>query len=184
MSRTADASLQDRILDIALALLRLHGENGVTMRAVAEAADTTTPTLYSRFPNKDALLLALALRERDRYVTSQTRRKSLEDAARGYLDWAAGHPHEYRLIYGTNWPKVLSAESGRPGLRWTQEQFAKRFGGKPEQYETLTNSLWLVLHGASDLLSQKSSGEAVKYVRREALAACDRLIRSAPHLRT
>ena len=183
MSRTPDGSLRERLLDVALTLLRVQGENGVTMRSVAESAGTTTPTVYNRFRSKDELLLALALRERDRYVERQARRKSLEDAVVGYLDWAVGHPHEYALIYGPKWSLVLSAESGRPGLRWTDEQLAKRHGGEPEQYVGVTSALWLLLHGAAQLLTQQSKGPSAAFVRRHAIAACERIIKNAKNLR-
>ncbi len=183
MPRTPDENLRERLLDVALALLRAQGEQGVTMRSVAEAAGTTTPTVYSRFQSKDDLMLALAIRQRERYVKWQSRRRSLEDAAVGYLDWAVEHPHEYKLIYGPHWARVLSAESGRPGLRWTQEQFAKRHGGKPEDYEDVTAAVWLLLHGAADLLTQQAAGPSAEYVRRRTMEACGRIIKRAPLLR-
>jgi AcrR family transcriptional regulator len=179
MSRTQNENLRNRILDVALLLLRLHGEDGVTMRAVAEAAETTTPTLYNRFPNKGALLVALAHRERTRYVEAQSKKKSLEDAARGYLEWAAKHPYEYRLIYGPRWARVLSEESGRPGMRWAQHQFALRFGGKDKDYGRITAALWLMLHGAASLLTSQPKGPEAEFVRNQCLTSCMKLIKTA-----
>ncbi len=179
MSRTADAELKNRILDVALTLLRVHGEKGVTLRDVARAAGTTTPTVYKRFPDKESLLLAIAMRERESYVQRQAHVKSLEEAATLYLDWAMHHPHEYGLIYGPNFPRIFSAESGRPGLRWSQEQFARRYGGDPADYEAVIAGLWLMLHGAASLLSQESRGPAARYIREQCLIACDQIIRSA-----
>ncbi|HEX6880519.1 MAG TPA: TetR/AcrR family transcriptional regulator [Terriglobales bacterium] len=183
MSRTADAHLADRILDVALTLLRLRGEDGVTLRAVAEAAGTTTPTIYKRYRDKEALMVALALRERDKYVKRQSRQKTLEAAIEGYLDWATDHPHEYWLIYGPKWPRVLSDERGRPGLEWTDQQLAKRFGGKPEQYRVVTTALWLLLHGAASLITQQANGDDSSRIREESVAACRRVLLSAKILR-
>ena len=182
MSRTPDESLRERLLDVALTLLRVQGEQGITMRSVADSAGTTTPTVYKRFRSKEELLLALAMRERDRYVARQARRKSLEDAVQGYLEWAVSHPHEYALIYGPQWSLILSAESRRPGLRWTAEQLAKRHGGKPDDYQEITSALWLLLHGAAHLLTQQSKGPNAAYVRRQAFAACERIIKNAKNL--
>ncbi len=182
MPRTPDGQLKDRILDVALTLLRVYGQAGVTLRAVAEAANTTTPTIYKRFRDRNELMIALALRERDRYVERQSRARSLEAAVAGYLDWAIHHPHEYALIYGPYWPKVFSPESGRPGLQWTQEQFAARYGGGPEQYREIVSGLWLLLHGAASLLSQDPANPAAKYVREQCIEACSRIIRNAKSL--
>lgn len=184
MSRTQDEKLRDRILDVAVTLLSMNGEQGVTMRAVAQAANTTTPTVYSRFPDKEALLLALAARERDRYVVRQSRRKmSLEDAARSYLEWAVSHRYEYRLIHGELWPHVLSVPSGRLNGKWVQQQLAARFGGHADDYESVSAALWLVLHGTASLLTQQPTGPEAKYVRHLCLTACDRIIKSARLLR-
>ena len=65
MPPIADKHLEERILKAALRLWRKRGEDGLTLRAVAEEADTTTPTLYKRFRNKEALRLALAYRFRE-----------------------------------------------------------------------------------------------------------------------
>ena len=179
MSRIPDSQLKERILDVALTLLRVHGEAGVTLRAVAKAANTTTPTVYKRFRDKAALLLALAMRERDRYVERQSRKTSLESAASGYLDWAIRHPHEYGLIYGSQWPKVFSEKTGRPGLRWTQEQFAARYGGKSEDYEEVVSALWLLLHGTASLLIQDHANTTARYVREKCLKAAEQIIANA-----
>ncbi len=182
MSRTPNGELRDRILDVALTLLRLHGEDGVTLRAVAKAAGTTTPTVYNRFRDKGELLVALALRQRDRYVERQSGAKSLEAAAAIYLDWASRNPHEYGLIYGLSWFQVFSPETGRPGLRWAQEQFAARYGGYPQEYEEVVTSLWLLLHGAASLLSQNPTHPLAKYVREQCLLSCNRIISSGKFL--
>lgn len=183
MARTPDEHLKERILDVAQGLLRAQGEKGITLRAVADAAGTTTPTVYKRFPNKSAILLALALRARDRYVKRQSQRKSLRSAAEGYLEWAIQHPHEYQLIYGHNWPKVFAIEMGRPGLDWTQEKLAELHGGNPKDYELLAATLWMLLHGTASLLSQQPTGPTSDEVRRKCLVACDRLLEDPSVLR-
>jgi AcrR family transcriptional regulator len=181
MSRTPDAQLRERILDVAQGLLRSQGEKGLTLRAVADAAGTTTPTVYKRFPDKAAILVALALRERERYVRRQAKRRTLEGAAAGYLDWAIQHPHEYQLIYGPHWHQVFSEETGRPGRQWAQEKLAARHGGKPADYDLVATALWMLLHGAASLLCQQPTGPTAGQIREQCLAACDRILEKAPH---
>ncbi len=182
MARTPDHQLKDRILDVAHVLLQEKGEQGVTLRAVADAAGTTTPTVYKRFPDKSAILLALALRERDRYVKRQSQRRSLKSAAEGYLDWAIQHPHIYQLIYGRHWPNIFSEESGRPGLKWTQDQLAAHHGGESDDYALVAASLWLLLHGAASLLVQQSSGKTAEQIRKQCLETCNRILDKAGEL--
>jgi len=56
--------LESRILDAAYRMWSERGEHALTMRAVASASGTTTPTLYERFSNKDDLLSVLRRRAR------------------------------------------------------------------------------------------------------------------------
>jgi AcrR family transcriptional regulator len=183
MARTPDEHLKDRILDVAQGLLRAEGPKGITLRAVADAAGTTTPTVYKRFPDKTAILLALALRARQRYVKRQSQRKSLLSAAEGYLDWAIENPHEYQLVYGPYWTQVFAIEMGRPGLDWTQAKLADLYGGEPQEYELMGIALWMLLHGAASLLSQQPTGKTPAEIRRKCLAACDRLLENPNILR-
>ena len=65
MPRTPDPELEDRIVTAAMRLLDRGGESAITMRAVAQEAGTTTPTLYERFPDRVALLHGVAKRGTD-----------------------------------------------------------------------------------------------------------------------
>ena len=60
MPREADPQLEERILEAARKLWHKGGEKILTMRAVARAAGTTTPTLYERFKDKREILHALS----------------------------------------------------------------------------------------------------------------------------
>jgi len=59
MPRTADPKLPHRILKAADALWQSGGEEAVTIRGVAAQAATTTPTVYSYYADREALLTAL-----------------------------------------------------------------------------------------------------------------------------
>jgi AcrR family transcriptional regulator len=62
MPRHADEKLEGRILDAAQILWVNGGDQALTMRAVAKAAGTTTPSLYQRFPSKGDIRQALRRR--------------------------------------------------------------------------------------------------------------------------
>jgi AcrR family transcriptional regulator len=47
---------RDRILEAARELISKHGYGNLTMRALAEAADITVPTIYNLIGNKDAVV--------------------------------------------------------------------------------------------------------------------------------
>jgi AcrR family transcriptional regulator len=56
------AARRDHLLDLADDLVERHGVAGVTMAALAEAADYAPASLYTYFPSRSALLAALQQR--------------------------------------------------------------------------------------------------------------------------
>jgi AcrR family transcriptional regulator len=60
--RQSDPYLEQNILEAASRLWARGGEKSLTMRAVAKAAGTTTPTVYERFRDRDDILRGLRLK--------------------------------------------------------------------------------------------------------------------------
>jgi AcrR family transcriptional regulator len=54
---------RDALLDAAIALVRAHGVQEVSMEAVAEHAEVSRPLVYKHFANRDELLAAAYRRE-------------------------------------------------------------------------------------------------------------------------
>jgi AcrR family transcriptional regulator len=171
----ADLLLEERILKAAQRLWRTRGELGLTLRAVAKESGSTTPTVYKRFRNKEALLKALAERVRSQMNEYLFASKSLEDVCRRYLAFVEEHPHEYQLLLHA-WSDVFNPELPRPGRAWLLGQFANRFGGKPEDYSRAVYALLLLSHGSATLLSIPGEEIARKEVQRTFLELADRLI--------
>ncbi|WP_201188596.1 TetR/AcrR family transcriptional regulator [Pseudomonas fluorescens] len=57
-SREAAAKLRDQILEVALRAYSQHGIDGVTLSDIAREAKISKRTLYTRFENRDDLLVA------------------------------------------------------------------------------------------------------------------------------
>jgi AcrR family transcriptional regulator len=171
----ADQLLEERILKAAQRLWRTRGERALTLRAVAREAGTTTPTVYKRFRNKQALRSALAERFRSQLNEQLFASKSLEEVSRRYLAFAEEHPHEYQLLWQA-WTGVFHPDQPRPGRAWLMSQFANRFGGTPEEYGRCFYALFLVSHGAAALLSVPGDEIARKEVHSNFLAIADILI--------
>jgi AcrR family transcriptional regulator len=179
MPRNPDPKLKDKILDAADRLYRRQGEKGLTLRNVAKASETTTPTVYKRFRNRDHLLRALGNRARVQMFERFDQSKTLEELCEYYLDWAKGHRHEYRLVFGPHWPAIFASEPGEPGIEWGKEKLAKRFGGRPSEYDSLARWLRLLLHGAASLLVDAPEGPTSKQIRAQCLNACSAIITNA-----
>jgi AcrR family transcriptional regulator len=178
MPRVADEHLEARIAQAAQRLWRLRGAKGLTLRSVAQSAGTTTTTVYKRFRNKDALLLALAELVQAKITATTTSATSIEDAYRRFLRFAEEHPHEYKLLWGPAWSDVLGPGRPRPIKAWLLDKFAARFGGDAEEYIRAYYALFLLVHGTANLLSVARGRQAKAEMRDNCLAICDALVAS------
>jgi len=170
-----DKNLEEKILRAAQRLLRTRGERGLTLRAIAREARTTTPTVYQRFRNKERLRLALALRLRIELNASLFACKSLEEACRQYLHYAEQHPNEYKLIWAS-WMAIFRSDQLRPGLSWAMSQLAHRFGGNPQDHDLSAYALFLLCHAAASFLTVPGDDSSRTAIREHCLAACDALL--------
>jgi AcrR family transcriptional regulator len=175
-----DKSLEERILKAAQRLWRTRGEKGLTLRTTAREAGTTTPTLYKRFRNKEALRLALAERFRDELAIELFSSPTVEQMHRRYLAYVEAHMREYELLRQC-WGHFFSRP--RPVRAWLIAQLAERFGGKPEQYAVVFDAIFLLCHGSSTLLIVAPHQEIRVAIREECIRACDKLLENAALLR-
>lgn len=177
-----DRKLEERILKATQRLWRTRGEQGLTLRAVAHEAGTTTPTLYKRFRSKEALRLALANRLRDELNAELFSSSSIEDVYRRYLHYAESNPHEYELLR-RSFGHFLAPGDPRPARVWLLRQLASRFGGQPEEYVHVFDALFLLCHGAATLVAVVDHQPVRAALRDHCIEVCDRLIANVAILR-
>lgn len=176
-----DKHLEERILKAAQRLWQTRGEKGLTLRAVAREAGTTTPTLFTRFRNKEALLLALAYRFREELTTNILSSPSTEQFHRRYLAYVEAHPREYELLR-VSWGHFFSTP--RPVRGWLIAQLAERFGGHPEDYSAVYEGIFLLCHGTSTLLISAPDKGVQEATRDICIRVCDKLLENAAMLRS
>jgi AcrR family transcriptional regulator len=107
MPRQPDREVEGHILDAAYRLWKSKGEKGLTMRAVAREAGTTTPTVYQRFRDKREILEALRRRAQLKLFAAVKPSRAIPQFCRRYLDFASTHKHEYELIH-VDWSARLN----------------------------------------------------------------------------
>lgn len=176
MPRMADRQLEARIVRAAQQLWRVHGGKSLTLRSVARAAGTTTTTVYKRFENKDALVIALAEMVQAGITAETTSAATIEQAYRRFLAFAEKHPQEYNLLWGPAWPEIYGPGRPRPIKEWLLENFAARFGGRPKDYVRLYYALFLLVHGTATLMSVARDRRSKAEMRDNCLAICDALV--------
>jgi len=157
LPRLPDPDLHDKILDAAQRLWKKGGERALTMRAVAKAAGTNTPSVYRRFRDRDDILRGLLQRIRLEFAALLENASSVEEACERYLDHALSHPREYELFYRKEHELFRSARSvERPGREAIKRKLAERFGGSAADQSQRPLALWMVAHGAAMLLIAKT----------------------------
>jgi AcrR family transcriptional regulator len=165
MPRHPDLEVEGHILDAAYRLWRSKGERGLTMRAVAREAGTTTPTVYQRFKDKREILEALRLRAQLQLFAAVKGSREVAQFCRRYLDFAASHKHEYELIHA-DWSARLHRNEPRPSFELLQRRLADRLGGKPRDHRRLTLAIAALSHGTATQLLIPGVQESVVRERR------------------
>jgi AcrR family transcriptional regulator len=168
LPRQADPQLEQRILDAACRLWSRGGEKALTMRGVAKAAGTTTPTLYERYRDRDDILRALRIQTRTELFAALSRTQSLTHGCERYLEYALDHPHAYEVLFD-GFAQPPSLHEPWPSFNLLRFRLAQRLGGTPRKHTRLMLSVWSLLHGTAMLLIR---GDVAGPLRAQMFHAC------------
>ena len=154
--------LKPALVQAAFDLLQIYGLERLSLRSVAKRAGVSAMAPYRHFPDKGALLAAVAehgfelLEERltaaDKH---QDPRRALTDQALAYVAFAARYPDLFRLMYGRAplWNRRANAELVEdPNTAYSV--LARRISGMlPEdQVEDAVLTAWSFVHGLASLI--------------------------------
>lgn len=161
--------LRAQLLRRALSQIRSGGVEAFSLRKLARSLGVSAAAPYHHFPDKDALLAALAeegfrsLRaECLAAVTSggeSATRAGLQSFALGYIGFARSEPERFRLMFGTvganraPYPELEHASEALFGLlEGGIEQLQRAGQVKAGEVRTLALAAWSLVHGFSQLL--------------------------------
>lgn len=153
--------LRRALVSAGLELLEKHGVGGLSLRQVAQAAGVSPAAPYAHFPDKMALLAAIAAEgfvsfkvalEGGQAKTPQTR---LEAMALAYILFARRNPALFRLMFGAE----LADLSPYPDLREKavasfavlQNAIAATKGQEADREGAMT-AAWSFVHGLAVLM--------------------------------
>jgi AcrR family transcriptional regulator len=182
MARPPDPALPGRILEAAEGLWQSGGDEAVTIRGVATAAGTTTPTVYSYFADRAALLVGLRNRANDRFVAFMMQSASFRNCCERYLGFGETHGRDYELLFGKGWFDRAPPERRTMEIGLFADMLVES-GVSPERATDGAYAILMMLHGAvMHRISNERPSELSRRVQDACLEACVMLLRalSAP----
>ena len=168
MPRRPDATLEGNIVDVAYHLWSLQGEEALTMRAVARAAKTTTPTVYQRFRDKKDLKHFLQERARQKLYDALQSAKTALDVCRNVLDFISTHENEYRLL-AADWGVRYANRTPMRSYDYLKRVVSVELSVEGQQLDELTFQLFALVHGTAML---RPTGDEHRQIAAALTEAC------------
>jgi len=188
--------VREKILDAALEVFAAKGDDGVTMRALADAIEYSPPVIYSHFHDKDAIIRELCYRAMRSLAHSFAAIGNISDPVerlrrigKSYVDFALENPSHFRFMFLTAHPLPPDAQDdllrGDPQedayafLKQTVEAglAAGRFRPELTDAEEITQICWAAAHGVVALQNVKQHDRWIEW--RDARTSAYRLIDAA-----
>ena len=157
--------LQAAVLVAGLEMLERRRSDELSLREIARAVGVSATALYRHFPDKNALLGALATEGFNRLGAAQAHAQTLggpgpagfKAAGRAYVDFARANPALFRLMF-SHAPHADKFQTEAPNagspmalLRNNAAAFADPKGG-PNAQTVFCARAWALVHGLATLL--------------------------------
>ena len=159
MSTYHHGDLRAALLRAAARMLEKQGVNEVSLRQLARKAGVSHSAPYRHFPDRDALLAALAQEgfDRLRERLAASRGRAIGEA---YVAFALEHPQRFRLMTGAR-------------SRQTYAVLLEAFRARQEvpDPERAAAAAWALVHGLATLLLDGQFPQAGAQFAREVLGA-------------
>ncbi|WP_199243236.1 TetR/AcrR family transcriptional regulator [Vitiosangium sp. GDMCC 1.1324] len=163
------------ILEAAAQLLEAQGFAAFNTNAVAERAGVSIGSLYQYFPGKDALLIALMRREKERFhddvlaaLAAPTGRESLEHLIGAAVRQQLGRPELARLLdVEEERPETREALDGNSGFARLILQILLRSDLPPQpDVEVAADDLGQLVRALTDAAGARGDTDAAALQRR------------------
>lgn len=148
MPRTPDPGLEQRIARAAMRLMDEHGTEAITMRAVAAAARTTTPTIYERFEDRQALIGAVIVLWEQELLAEFRKARSVEEIAQRFIRLSCKYPKRFDLTVDTFGSRLASA-TPQPGFDLVRQRLEEETSARGAEREGLALAIASLVFGAT-----------------------------------
>jgi len=137
------------LLRAASALLEKEGVSGLSLREAARRAGVSHNAPYRHFPDRDALLTALAA-EGFEILTSEMRGQTSRAMGEAYVRFAVDNPQRFRLMFGG--PLSIEKHAAlRNAGQAAYQTLVDAFNEIPHP-ERAAAAAWSLMHGLAQLL--------------------------------
>jgi AcrR family transcriptional regulator len=165
MSTYHHGDLRSALLHSAGELLEEQGLESLSLREAARRAGVSHNAPYRHFPDRDALLAALAAEGFDMLAGALGDRAGRE-MGEAYVRFALEHPNRFRLMFGGRLKLERHRELASAARR-TYEGLVAAFHDLPSP-EIAAAAAWSLVHGLAQLLLDghfASAGDKSAFVR-------------------
>ena len=159
----ARRDLGDACVEEALSIIAQRGLEALSLREVARRLGVSHQAPYKHYPSRDHLLAEVIRRCFERFATAMRSAQSeagpegaLRALGETYLSFAAAHPLEYRLMFGTPWPRATDTAILKPSataafavLAETLHRLDPSAGSDRTRLDALF--VWATMHGLATL---------------------------------
>jgi len=176
MPKRPDPQLEARIVAAAMRLLDRGGEAAITMRSVAAEAGTTTPTIYERFRDRDALMNG-ALQEATRQLLAVLEPEdSVEGIFEAYLRFNAAHPMRLNLTVQTFGTRLATGEK-MPVFDRVRSRIREQLGSSARESEDVSLAVASLLFGTVwGMIAAGADTHHARELKRTSLSALRKLL--------
>jgi AcrR family transcriptional regulator len=150
--------LRSALLEAGLTALETQDIGEISLRQLARETGVSATAVYRHFPDKAALLSALAGAGIERLaafqqaaLTARPQDNAFATAGRAYVRWALANPGLFRVVFVHACPEANAVFGDSAAARMLQS-YAAEVARDPAQAQQLVVQAWAVVHGLAMLM--------------------------------
>ncbi len=152
--------LRSALVDAGLTALKTTAVSDLSLRQLARDVGVSATAVYRHFPDKQALLAALAsdgIEQLGRFQQAAARNadsdvQSFAATGQAYVRFALANPALFRLIFSQREPVGQSIFGENLPAQLLRTMAATSVGGDPNETQRLMIQAWAVVHGLAMLM--------------------------------
>ncbi len=150
--------LRQALVAAGLAALETTDIADLSLRGLARQAGVSATAVYRHFPDKRALLTALAgeglaqLGRFQQHAAAQAEADAFAATGRAYVRFAIAHPALFRLVFTHGAATGLNGPECGLAAEMLEDSAARKSGGDPLATRRIAVQAWALVHGLAMLM--------------------------------